>query len=211
MNTETPRTVEAEGLTWARVWLDDYCQDGEWAYGTSYKSLRLSIGYNDGGPVAWVGHATLDNWIDSIACDGTIEGGARRAVALAEEVLANPKLLAALERPVPDEAEHAYEPLQTDNEELDAALAEVLRRKLEEDHSWAAGKWPEIPRFTACLNAAALLERRLTDSEFHKYRWMMWETSAGNSVTDQEKNYLLASARKRSEILYRVLIENNEP
>ena len=78
-------------LSWRLVTdVPNYAQAGEWLYETNYEGVRLACGYNDGGPIALVGHATKDQWIDSVACDGSFEDGARRAVELAIELFKCP-------------------------------------------------------------------------------------------------------------------------
>lgn len=62
---------------------------GEWIFEAVYRGVRISCGYNECGPVAWVGHPTEDRWIDSVACNGSFESAAARAVALADEMFAN--------------------------------------------------------------------------------------------------------------------------
>ena len=83
-------------LTWKPIGLPCYSDPGDWAFESHYRGLKVACGYNDGGPVAWVGHATEERWFDSAACDGSFESGAERAVALADEVLGRPDWLAAL-------------------------------------------------------------------------------------------------------------------
>jgi len=78
-------------LSWRLVTdVPNYAQEGEWLYEAEYEGVRVACGYNDGGPVAWVGHATKDQWIDSVACDGSFESGARRAIELAIELSQRP-------------------------------------------------------------------------------------------------------------------------
>ncbi len=78
-------------LSWRRVTtVPDYAESGDWLYEAEYAGVRLACGYNDGGPAAWVGHATKEQWIDSVACDGSFEGGARRAIELAIELFQRP-------------------------------------------------------------------------------------------------------------------------
>ncbi len=68
----------------------EFSQAGDWLYEAKFEGVRVACGCNDGGPVVWVGHATKDVWIDSIACDGSFEGGARSAVDLAIELSQRP-------------------------------------------------------------------------------------------------------------------------
>lgn len=87
----------AQKITWKPVsGIPDYSKPGEWIFEAFYRGLRIACGYNDGGPVAWVGHPTEDRWIDCVACDGSFESGAERAAALADETLGRPDWLAAL-------------------------------------------------------------------------------------------------------------------
>jgi hypothetical protein len=80
----------SERLLWSQPSfpVPDYSGSGDWIYEATYQGIRVACGYNDGGPVAWAGHPTEDRWIDSVACDGSFLGGAKRAVELADEVLA---------------------------------------------------------------------------------------------------------------------------
>jgi hypothetical protein len=89
--------MSAIKLTWRPViGLPDFSGPEDWAFESDYRGLRVACGYNDGGPVAWVGHPTEDWWIDSVACDGSFESGAARAAALADETLSRPEWLAAI-------------------------------------------------------------------------------------------------------------------
>ena len=84
-------------LTWKPIIsMEDYSEPSDWAFESEYRGLRVSCGCNDGGPVAWVGHPTEERWYSSVACDGSFESGAARAVRLADEVLARPDQMAAL-------------------------------------------------------------------------------------------------------------------
>ena len=77
------------GLDWHPVLNSpNFLADDEWLYEASYKNVRVSCGYNENGPQAFVGHPTADSWFDSVACDGTFEDGARRAVEFADELMA---------------------------------------------------------------------------------------------------------------------------
>lgn len=78
-------------LSWRVVTtVEDYSDPDDWVYEADYKGVRVACGYIDGGPVAWVGHPTEERWIDSVACDGSFESGAARAIELAEEMFAEP-------------------------------------------------------------------------------------------------------------------------
>lgn len=87
----------AQKITWLPVaGIPDYSGPEDWIFEALYRGLRIACGYNDGGPVAWVGHPTEERWIDSVACDGSFESGAERAARLADEVMSRPDWLAAL-------------------------------------------------------------------------------------------------------------------
>lgn len=89
--------INAFGLVWAPVNGEpEYSGPGEWIFEASYKGLRVACGYNSGGPVAWVGHPVEDRWIDSVACDGSFESGAKRAMVMVELALADNAMLESL-------------------------------------------------------------------------------------------------------------------
>lgn len=55
----------------------------------------------------------------------------------------------------------------------------------------------EVPNYPEDLNACAEFEATLTDEEFEKYRWLLWDAVKQPQVTEWNRAYLSAKAHQR--------------
>lgn len=85
-NPKRQPIIHALGLVWEHVkTAEDFNGPGAWLYEAKYGQVCVACGYNNSGPVAWVGCLAEDKWIDSRACDGSFMSGAQRAIEMAKD------------------------------------------------------------------------------------------------------------------------------